>query len=97
MALATLREYPAWFLLPVSNLLFYRLQHWGEGVGHYWTMAVDEQSYLLWPLALAVVGRSTAAFLAIATASLLFRIVWPSYQEAGFVLVLLSTYLLSGP
>ena len=23
--LATLREYPAWFLLPVSNLLFYRL------------------------------------------------------------------------
>lgn len=35
LPLATLREYPAWFVLPVSNLLFYRLHHWGESVGHY--------------------------------------------------------------
>jgi peptidoglycan/LPS O-acetylase OafA/YrhL len=32
LPLATLREFPGWFVLPVSNLLFYRLGHWGEGV-----------------------------------------------------------------
>ena len=93
LPLATLREYPAWFLLPISNLLFYRLQHWGEGVGHYWTMAVDEQFYLIWPILLAVVGRSSVAFLAIAVASLWFRILCSPHQENGFVLVLLPASL----
>ncbi|WP_161599408.1 acyltransferase family protein [Hymenobacter nivis] len=93
LPLATLREYPGWFLLPASNLLFYRLQRWGEGVGHFWTMAVDEQFYLLWPLLLAVVGRRTAAFLAVAVASLLFRIWWGTHQGSGFVLVLLPASL----
>ncbi|GAB3571462.1 acyltransferase family protein [Hymenobacter daeguensis] len=93
LPLATLREYPAWFLLPVSNLLFYRLHHWGEGVGHYWTMAVDEQFYLLWPLLLAVVGRRTGWLLAVAVGSLVFRTVWTVCVEPDFVFVLLPSCL----
>jgi peptidoglycan/LPS O-acetylase OafA/YrhL len=93
LPLATLREYPAWFVLPFSNLLFYRLQHWGEGVGHYWTMAVDEQFYLVWPLLLGLLGRRVRAFLAVAAAGLLFRLVWSAWVTPHFVLVLLPACL----
>ena len=57
LPLATLHEYPGWFLLPLSNVLCYRLGHWPEGVGHYWSMAVEEQFYLLWPLVLGLVRQ----------------------------------------
>jgi peptidoglycan/LPS O-acetylase OafA/YrhL len=60
LPLATLREYPGWFLLPASNLLCYQLQHWPEGVGHYWSMAVEEQFYVLWPLLLGIFRRRAA-------------------------------------
>ncbi len=93
LPLATLREYPAWFLLPAANVLFYRLHHWGEGVGHYWTLAVDEQFYLLWPALLAVVGRRGAGLLALAGASLLFRIGWSAGHGAGLTLLLFPSSL----
>ena len=89
LPLATLRDYPLWFVLPASNLLFYRLQHWGEGVGHYWTMAVDEQFYLVWPVLLALLGRRVGALLAVGAAGLLFRVTWGLYFRTDFVLVLL--------
>lgn len=93
LPLATLHEYPGWFILPFSNILFYRLQHWGEGVGHYWTMAVDEQFYLVWPLLLGLVGRRTSPLLAVAAAGLLFRIAWTTWVTPNFVLVLLPSCL----
>ena len=93
LPLATLREYPAWFILPISNLLFYRLHHWGEGVGHYWTMAVDEQFYLVWPLLLGLVGRRVGALLAVAGSALLFRMLWSAWVSPDFVLVLLPSCL----
>jgi peptidoglycan/LPS O-acetylase OafA/YrhL len=93
LPLVTLHEYPGWFVLPFSNLLFYRLQHWGEGVGHYWTMAVDEQFYLVWPLLLGLLGRRVGAFLMVAVAGLLFRFVWSAWYTSGFVLVLLPACL----
>ena len=93
LPLATLREYPGWFLLPASNVLFYRLHHWGEGVGHYWTMAVDEQFYLLWPLVLAVVGRRVAWLLGVAAVGILFRIAWSYYVTPDLVFVLLPACL----
>ncbi|MDB5235476.1 MAG: hypothetical protein JWR44_2469 [Hymenobacter sp.] len=76
LPLITLHQYPGWFIVPVSNLLFYRLGHWGEGVGHYWTMAVDEQFYLLWPVLLAFVPRRQRWLALVAACGLLFRIAW---------------------
>lgn len=93
LPLATLRDYPGWFVLPVSNLLFYRLQHWGEGTGHYWTMAVDEQFYLLWPLLLGLLGRRVGPLLAVAAAGLLFRLAWSAWVTPHFMLVLLPACL----
>ena len=93
LPLATLREYPGWFILPASNLLFYRLGHWGEGVGHYWTMAVDEQFYLVWPLLLGLLGRRTGLLLAVAGASVLFRIWWSLTVSPTLTFVLLPACL----
>lgn len=93
LPLATLREYPEWFILPFSNLLFYRLQHWGEGVGHYWTMAVDEQFYLMWPLLLGFVGRRIVPLLWVAAMGLSFRLAWSAWVSPDFVLVLLPSCL----
>lgn len=93
LPLATLHDYPGWFVLPAGNLLFYRLQRWGEGMGHYWTLAVDEQFYLLWPLVLTLVPRRLGLLLALAAAGVLFRLAWSVWVRPGFVLVLLPASL----
>jgi peptidoglycan/LPS O-acetylase OafA/YrhL len=54
LPLATLHQYPSWFLLPLTNVLCYQLRAWPEGVGHYWTMALEEQFYMVWPLVLGL-------------------------------------------
>ncbi|UYZ62431.1 acyltransferase family protein [Hymenobacter weizhouensis] len=93
LPLATVREYPLWFVLPGANQLFYRLQQWGEGCGHLWTLAVDEQFYLLWPFLLALIGRRVGWLLALGAAGLLFRVAWSLLVTPGFVLVLLPSSL----
>ncbi|WP_139925197.1 acyltransferase [Hymenobacter sp. DG01] len=93
LPLATIREYPVWFLLPAANHLFYYLQRWGEGLGHLWTLAVDEQFYLLWPALLAVVGRRWQWLLLVGVGGLAFRVGWSLLVTPGFVLVLLPSSL----
>ncbi|MCA8832495.1 acyltransferase family protein [Hymenobacter pini] len=93
LPLATVREHPAWFMLPAANQLFYRLQQWGEGCGHLWTLAVDEQFYLLWPFLLAIVGLRAWWLLLIGLGGLLFRVGWSLLVTPGFVLLLLPASL----
>ncbi|QJX46765.1 acyltransferase [Hymenobacter taeanensis] len=93
LPLETVRDYPVWFMLPAANLLFYRMQHWGEGCGHLWTLAVDEQFYLVWPLLLGLVGQRRNWLLAIGALGLAFRIGWSAYVTPGFILVLLPSSL----
>lgn len=91
LPLATIREHPGWFVLPVSNVLFYRLQHWGEGLGHFWTLAVDEQFYLVWPVILSLLPRRAGPLLLLALVGPLFRAAWTWWAGPGFVLVLLPS------
>lgn len=93
LPLATVREFPSWFVVPVANQLFYRLQHWGEGVGHFWTLAVDEQFYLVWPFVLTVMPRRLRWLGLIAVSSLAFRFVWSLWVKSDFVLMLLPSCL----
>lgn len=55
-------------------------------------MALDEQFYLLWPPLLALLGKRNAWLLALAGASLVFRIVWSAHDGPDFVLVLASRF-----
>lgn len=93
LPLETVQQHLAWFLLPGANLFFYRLQGWGDGCGHYWTQAVDEQFYLLWPLVLGLLGRRPAPFLVLAASAWIFRAVWSAKFGPGMVHLLLPSSL----
>lgn len=52
-----------WHLVYLSNVLFGLENRWGGAGSHLWTLAVEEQFYLLWPwlvLGLAAAARRTA-------------------------------------
>ncbi len=93
LPLAAVREHPGWFLLPGANLLIYNGKGWPDGVGHYWTLAVDEQFYLVWPLVLGLVGRRRWALLLLAVSGLVFRLVWAAWYGPGMVHLLLPASL----
>ncbi len=80
LPLAALHQYPGWFLLPASNLLCYQLRHWPEGVGHYWSMAVEEQFYLLWPLLLGLIKRRAGWLWLLVAGSVAYRAYSVYYQ-----------------
>jgi peptidoglycan/LPS O-acetylase OafA/YrhL len=41
-----------WYLTYTYNIQAFLLRNWGGPVGHFWTLCVEEQFYLLYPLAL---------------------------------------------
>lgn len=38
-----------WHALYLSNILFFVRNEWGGSASHFWSLAVEEQFYLLWP------------------------------------------------
>ncbi len=50
-----MREYGAWYFAYAGN--FVLCPGCDEGVGHFWSLAVEEQFYLLWPFVILFVPR----------------------------------------
>lgn len=44
-------------LIYTSNFYVYKIQDWPVVTGHFWSLAVEEQFYLLWPLIILFVGK----------------------------------------
>lgn len=45
-----IRNHPLPYLLHVGNFHIASLPEWPPGTAHYWTLAIQQQFYLLWPL-----------------------------------------------
>ena len=67
-----------WHALYASNFCFLIYPGWGTPIGHFWSLAVEEQFYLIWPvLILSVPVRTIPLALAITA------VVGPAYRIAG--------------
>jgi peptidoglycan/LPS O-acetylase OafA/YrhL len=56
-AVPGLRETLGWHLAYLSNFCFYWHPGFGTPIGHFWSLAVEEQFYLVWPWLIMLVPR----------------------------------------
>ncbi len=50
-------RYAGWHLSYLSNVLFWRLETWPATTSHLWSLAVEEQFYLVWPMVILLIPR----------------------------------------
>ena len=55
------REAIGWHLTYFSNFLFFSTGEWSGHVSHFWSLAVEEQFYLLWPALILLVPEKYLA------------------------------------
>lgn len=48
----------SWYIGYIPNFLFYKNQHWGGMLSHFWSLGVEEQFYIIWPLFLFLIRWS---------------------------------------
>jgi peptidoglycan/LPS O-acetylase OafA/YrhL len=70
-----MRRSVLWHLTYLSNVYFARLGHFDGSVSQLWTLAVEEQFYLLWPLLVFLVPRRRVAATVVA-----MTLVGPAYR-----------------
>lgn len=51
------REDMGWHFAFASNFLFFRRGEFASGLAHFWTLAVEQQFYLVWPFAILLIPR----------------------------------------
>jgi len=61
------REYWIWLATFTSNFLFAALGQWPGFINHLWTLAVEEQFYLIWPFVMVFVPRRVLIPVVLAT------------------------------
>lgn len=52
-----IRDIFIWFIFYASNIYFYLIHDWAGVLSHLWTLAVEEQFYIIWPLILLFTPR----------------------------------------
>jgi peptidoglycan/LPS O-acetylase OafA/YrhL len=81
-----------WHVAFLSNFQFYADQQWGYYIPHFWTLAVEEQFYLVWPwvILFVPVRHLPKVFLGMIGSGVLFRGLYywqladPQSQEVPF-------------
>lgn len=59
-----------WYLAYASNFLFFFKQQWQHMLSHFWSLAVEEQFYIIWPFLLLLTPGKYLLFLLITTVAL---------------------------
>ncbi|MEO7356301.1 MAG: acyltransferase [Ignavibacteria bacterium] len=52
-----IREKFLWFLFYASNIYFYKINDWAGNLSHLWTLAVEEQFYIIWPFIILFIPK----------------------------------------
>lgn len=70
-----------WHLSYLSNTYFIQMQGWPRGIAHFWSLAVEEQFYLFWPLLVLYLrtDRLPLVFGIVGVSSFLCRIACPLF------------------
>lgn len=76
-----MREKFLWFLFYASNIYFFEIQNWSGTLSHFWTLAVEEQFYLIWPFIILFVPRKY-----LFKAIILMVLVGPAFRVFMFLL-----------
>jgi peptidoglycan/LPS O-acetylase OafA/YrhL len=90
-ALESPREDAVWYWTYLANLRI-AAEGWPElgTIAHFWSLAIEEQFYLVWPVVVLVFGRRELMRVCVACFffALAFRVgfLWGGYEEASFVL-----------
>lgn len=80
-----IRDHAAMYFFYLSNFQIYIDQSWGRLTPHLWTLAVEEQFYLLWPwLILFTPNRHLRkAFFIVIAAGFLFRLLFAAFHPGS--------------
>ncbi len=70
------RETFWWHVFYLSNINFALTDSYQWSVGHFWTLAVEEQFYLIWPLVVLFLTRKHLAIIILAIIPLVFLYRW---------------------
>jgi peptidoglycan/LPS O-acetylase OafA/YrhL len=76
----------AWYALYAPNLLFFCKQHFAGMLSHFWSLGVEEQFYLLWPMLIFFVPwrRLKGLFVITVLVSILFKMLFPLFSHNSF-------------
>lgn len=88
-----------WYFLYSSNILVFREQNFDPAIGHFWTLAVEEWFYILYPVTMLTVKPRIRLLLGLLVVSKISRAILAYFTPAPWYAVLLnscSEYLLWG-
>ena len=75
-----------WFVAYVPNFLIFKTKAWPGMLSHFWSLGVEEQFYLIWPLLIFLTPRSKLKWLfpGLILFSIIFKIFLFSWQNPFF-------------